>query len=75
MIQYQGWPPPKWTEVVIEWNYILNNTDSGPRCYYEWCHDHNSRGRFHVHGWRQTEGFAFRFEYPKDANWFILRWS
>ena len=31
-------------------------------------------GRYHLHGWRATEGFAFRFEDPVDALYFKLRW-
>jgi hypothetical protein len=31
-------------------------------------------GRYHLHGWRAAEGFAFRFEDPADALYFKLRW-
>jgi hypothetical protein len=32
-------------------------------------------GRFHLHGWQKTEGFAYRFENPEDALIFALRWG
>ena len=32
-------------------------------------------GRYHVHGWQSTKGFAFRFEDPRDAVLFKLTWS
>ena len=74
MIQFQAWPPPDWTEVVVRWDEILEG-ETKPRDYYEWCHEHPSYGRFHVHGWKSTKGFAFRFEEPKDATLFALHWS
>lgn len=72
MEKVDSWPPPKWTEVVITWadilagRQIINNV-------LEWI-DTAPGGRYHLHGWRSTEGFAFRFEDPKDATYFKLKW-
>jgi hypothetical protein len=41
---------------------------------YEWCDQYPSVSRYHVHGWRSTEGFSFKFEDPRDAVVFKLRW-
>jgi len=46
-----------------------------PQELYNWCDNHASTGRYHVHGWRSTEGFAFRFEDPRDAILFKLTWK
>jgi hypothetical protein len=32
-------------------------------------------GRFHLHGWKSTEGFAYRFERKIDAVLFALTWA
>jgi hypothetical protein len=49
-----------------------------------WGHDPNeviawvretTTGRWHLSGWRSTEGFSFRFEDPRDATKFALKWS
>jgi hypothetical protein len=40
----------------------------------EWVNTHPG-GRFHLHGWQKTEGFAYRFENPEDALIFALRWG
>ena len=74
MIQFQAWPPPEWTKIVVLWDSILES-EQRVRDFYEWCHDHPSNGRFHVSGYNATEGFDFRFEYEKDATLFALRWS
>lgn len=74
MIQFKAWPPPKWAEVVITWDQILDDPKLNPNMLYEWC-EQRPGGRFHVHGWRSTEGFAFRFENKKDATVFALMWA
>ena len=74
MIQFQLWPPPDWSECVVRWDYILESKEFHPRYLYEWCDSQPSSGRYHVHGWQSTEGFAFRFENPCDAIMFKLRW-
>ena len=74
MIQFQAWPPPKWTEIVVTWDVILDGFTK-PQDYYDWCDNYDSEGRYHVHGWKSTEGFAFRFEKPEDATLFALYWS
>jgi hypothetical protein len=76
VIQFQAWPPPDWTEVVITWNKIIHTPEfKPPQKIYEWCDEHASPGRYHVHGWKSTEGFAFRFENKGDAIMFALKWS
>ena len=75
MIQLQLWPPPEWTECVVAWDYILQDRTLYPQALYDWCNNQASTGRYHVHGWRQTEGFAFRFEDPRDALLFKLTWE
>ena len=74
MDQLKLWPPPDWHECVVSWNSILESTIH-PRELYEWCDAHPSPGRYHVHGWQSTEGFAFRFEDPYDAIVFRLKWK
>ena len=69
-----AWPPPEWTEVVITWDQILADEQLNPNMLYDWCSKRSGR-MFHVHGWEKTEGFAFRFEDPKDATVFALFWS
>jgi hypothetical protein len=74
MQQFSGWPPPDWYECVVSWDHILEST-THPRDLYDWCDLHPSEGRYHVHGWQSTEGFAFRFEDPYDAIIFKLKWK
>jgi hypothetical protein len=75
MINFQLWPPPNWTECVVSWDYILKTHEVHPQELYDWCNNHASTGRYHVHGWQSTEGFAFRFEDPRDAVLFKLTWK
>jgi hypothetical protein len=74
MKNFQLWPPPDWTECVIRWDYIIDSP-THPQDLYNWCDNHASPGRYHVHGWQSTEGFAFRFEDPRDAILFKLKWT
>jgi len=74
MKQYVKWPPPaEWEEVVITWEVILKDGRHSPPVIIEWLATAPG-GRYHLHGWRATEGFAFRFEDPVDALYFKLRW-
>ena len=75
MDQLEIWPPPEWEECVISWERIFEQPRLSPNNLYEWCAEHPSDSRFHVHGWESTEGFAFRFENPADALLFKLRWE
>lgn len=75
MDQLKLWPPPDWTECVVSWDYILESKEVHPQELYDWCDSHASPGRYHVHGWRSTYGFAFRFEDPYDAIMFKLTWK
>lgn len=75
MNKLDAWPPPAWTEVVIMWDTMLKHSDSHPNDITEWCYRYSGHGRWHLHGYKQTEGFAFRFEDPRDATAFGLRWT
>ena len=72
MIQFQGWPPPDWTEVVVTWDTML--AQHNVQDIIKWVEEAPG-GRFHLHGWKSTEGFAYRFEKPEDATYFKLRWA
>ena len=66
-------PHPDWEEVIIWWHDITD----GPRYpitkILEWI-AFAPGGRYHLHGHDCTAGFAFRFENPKDATYFRLKW-
>jgi len=72
MLKIEVWSPPVWDEVVISWSDILER--------HNW-QDINIRlaktpGEcYHLHGYRNTEGIAFRFEQPDNAILFSLRCS
>jgi len=75
MIELKSWPPPKeWEEVVIPWTIMLSSGKHKPPAILDWV-ESAPGGRYHLHGWRSTEGFAFRFEDPVDALYFKLRWG
>lgn len=74
MIQYECWPPPDWPEVIITWKTMLDYSDYSPNMIMHWI-DNAPGGRYHLHGFQATEGFAFRFERPEDATMFALRWG
>jgi hypothetical protein len=75
MKKYVKWPPPaEWEEVVITWDIMLSSGRHTPPVIIEWL-ETAPGGRYHLHGWRSKEGFAFRFEDPKDALYFRLIWS
>jgi hypothetical protein len=75
MKQLEIWPAPSWTECVVTWRTMLAHADYSPNEIMAWLAQYPSKYRFHLHGWQSTEGFAFRFEDPKDATVFRLRWS
>ena len=75
MNRLDAWPAPAWAEVVITWEAILEASDRSPNSITEWCYRYPGHGRWHLHGWRSTEGFAFRFEDARDATAFGLRWT
>jgi hypothetical protein len=72
MTQFETWPPPKWAEVVITWDKLLITGHYHPMM--SWVKQYPG-GRYHLHGYKSTEGFAFRFEQSQDATAFTLRWS
>ena len=74
MKRLDTWPPPEWAEVVVTWDTMLECSDMNPNHITEWCYRTPGHGRWHLHGWKQTEGFAFRFEDERDAVMFRLRW-
>lgn len=75
MKRLDSWPPPNWTEVVILWAEMLEPfTFRQPLIILDWI-DNQPGGQYHLHGWKSTEGFAFRFERPEDATAFALKWK
>jgi hypothetical protein len=72
MEKVDAWPPPNWTEVIITWDDILRGGYYHPMI--NWV-DEQPGGRYHLHGYKSTEGFAFRFENPQDATYFKLKWK
>lgn len=75
MMQLKLWPPPKWPECVVTWEWLMDIAPKGTiHEMYAWCDQYPSVSRYHVHGWRATEGFVFKFEDPKDAVMFKLKW-
>jgi len=75
MNKLDAWPPPAWTEIVVTWATMLHNADRAPNNITEWCDHYPGYGRWHLHGFKNTEGFAFRFEDARDATTFKLRWA
>lgn len=75
MHKLEVWPPPTWTQVVVTWSTMLNTSDHAPNEITEWCRGYPGHGHWHLHGYRSTEGFAFRFEDARDATAFQLRWA
>jgi hypothetical protein len=67
------WPPPKWTEIIILWDDVLRGPKYPIRDILEWVNSVPG-GRYHLHGYKSTEGFSFRFERSEDAVYFKLRW-
>lgn len=69
------WPPPDWSEVIVLWKDIMDMKFSGrAREMLDWV-DKTEGGNYHLHGYKSTEGFAFRFENPYDAIVFRLKWK
>lgn len=53
---------------------MLEHADHAPNDIIAWL-DKAPGLCYHLHGWKATEGFAFRFENPHDAVLFALRWK
>ena len=66
---------------------MLENPRFNPNKIVDWV-DSTPGGRYHLHGWEDfqrfprhgigvggTDGFAFRFEDPRDAVLFRLKWA
>jgi hypothetical protein len=73
MNKLDKWPPPDWPEVIVKWEQMLANPSYNPNMIVTWVNE-TTGGRYHLHGYNTTEGFAFRFEDPKDATLFALKW-
>lgn len=71
-IAYQE-PWPDWEEVIILWDNIHKPPSYPIREILNWI-ESAPGGKYHLHGYKSTEGFAFRFERPEDATFFRLRW-
>jgi hypothetical protein len=52
---------------------MLNTSNYSPNNIIVW-NEHNIKRRWHLHGYKGAEGFAFRFEDARDATAFGLRW-
>lgn len=74
MKKLDKWPPPDWPEVIVKWEQMLESPAHNPNEIVEWVIN-TPGGCFHLHGHNVDEGFAFRFENPKDATIFALKWS
>ena len=75
MNKRECWPPPEnWAQVVITWTTMLENSDRNPNEIIAWVEAYPG-AEYHLHGYRSTEGFAFRFSDPADAVLFELRWA
>jgi hypothetical protein len=74
MKKLEGWPPPEhWQEVVILWEDMLR-IPGRARQILRWI-EKTPGGRYHLHGYQSSQGFAFRFENQEDAVRFWLEWS
>jgi hypothetical protein len=65
--------PNNWVLVIIDWEDILNPPNYQIKEILDWVNEQPG-GRYHLHGYKSTEGFAFRFEHPADATYFKLKW-
>ena len=72
MIKADIWPPPPWPEIVIPWSRMLDEPGLAPEVL-DWV-ERAPGGYYHLHGYKTTEGFSFRFQRPEDATMFALRW-
>ncbi len=73
MQKVDAWPPPDWTEIIVLWEDILDGPRFPIKKILDWV-DSWPGGEYHLHGYRATEGFSFRFKDPQDAVHFKLRW-
>lgn len=75
MQKLECWPPPEdWCQVVVPWTTMLDNSDCDPNKIVAWVEAYPG-GKYHLHGYRSVEGFAFRFSNPDDALIFKLKWA
>jgi hypothetical protein len=65
--------PYNWTEVLVTWNEIMNVPYYDIKGMLTWAEEYPG-SRYHLLGYKHTEGFVFRFEDPKDATYFKLKW-
>jgi len=73
MKKYDTWPPPEWEECRVSWGTMLDKNGHDPNLILDWV-DATPGGLYHLHGYGEIEGFAFRFKRPKDATHFRLIW-
>ena len=73
MIKVDTWPPPAWPEIVIPWERMLDEPGLAP-AVLDWI-EQAPGGSYHLHGYKTTEGFSFRFQRAEDATMFALRWA
>jgi hypothetical protein len=53
---------------------MWEHSDCNPNEIVAWV-DAYPGAEYHLHGYRSTEGFAFRFSNPDDALIFKLKWA
>ena len=73
MSRTEMWPPPPWPEIVIPWPRMVDEPGLA-RTIIDWV-ERAPGGHYHLHGYKSTEGFAFRFQRAEDATMFALRWA
>ena len=73
MNKVECWPPPDWHEVVVLWQDIMHPPEYPIRRILDWVEEAPG-GDYHLHGYKATEGFAFRFARARDATLFRIMW-
>jgi hypothetical protein len=65
--------PTGWKKTIIKWKDIQNPPYYPIKEILDWVDEYDG-GRYHLQGYKATQGFEFRFENPHDAILFRLKW-